>query len=64
MQFVYYESIKGELKRRPMHECRCDTVRDHTDTNTKVFYFALVLSLNNKQQSDCIYYESIKQELK
>jgi hypothetical protein len=22
--FVYYESIKQELKRRPMYECRCD----------------------------------------
>ena len=22
--FVYYESIKRELKRRPIYECRCD----------------------------------------
>jgi hypothetical protein len=22
--FVYYESIRRDLKRRPMYECRCD----------------------------------------
>ncbi len=22
--FLYYESIKGELKTQPIHECRCD----------------------------------------
>jgi hypothetical protein len=29
---VYYESIKGELKRRPIYECRCD---ERLKTKTK-----------------------------
>jgi hypothetical protein len=32
--FVYYESIKRELKIRPIHECRCD---ERLQTKAKEF---------------------------
>ena len=32
--FVYYESIKQELKIRPIYECRCD---ERLQTNSKEF---------------------------
>jgi hypothetical protein len=46
--FVYYESIKRELERRPIYECRCDE-RLKTKAESQAFYF---------------YYESIKREVK
>ncbi len=46
---VYYESIKRELKIRPIYECRCD---ERLQTKAKEFIQFVV------------YYESIKRELK
>ena len=48
LYFVYYESIKGELQRRPIYECRCD---ERLQTKTKKFtrlpYTGLVLELEH-----------------
>jgi hypothetical protein len=36
---VYYESIKGELQRRPIYECRCDArLKTKTDGSTRLTY--------------------------
>ena len=40
--FVYYESIKRELKRRPIYECRCD---ERLQTKTKEFTPRLTIKL-------------------
>jgi hypothetical protein len=44
--FVYYESIKRELKIKPMYECRCD-VRLQTKRFTCLSYTGLVVELEH-----------------
>jgi hypothetical protein len=46
--FVYYESIKRELKIKPIYECRCDE-RLQTKTNrfTRLSYTGLVVELEH-----------------
>ena len=48
LKFVYYESIKRELKIRPIYECRCD---ERLQTKTKEFthlaYTGLVVELEH-----------------
>ena len=48
IKVVYYESIKRELKRRPIYECRCD---ERLQTKTKEFtlltYTGLVVELEH-----------------
>ena len=51
--FVYFESIKQEIKRRLIYECRCDErLKTKTEESTRLTYTGFV------------YYESIKRELK
>jgi hypothetical protein len=66
--FVYYESIKWELKIRCMYECRCD---ERLQTKTKKFtclvYPGLGPTVNNFFYFTVIlfiYYESTKRKLK
>jgi hypothetical protein len=51
--FVYYESIKRELKIKPIHECRCD---DRLQTKTKRFTrlscTGLVVELEHKDKDE------------
>ena len=66
--FVYYESIKRELKIKPTYECRCD---ERLQTKTKKFtclvYPGLGPTVNNFFYFTVIlfiYYESTKRKLK
>ena len=43
---VYYESIKRELKIKPIHECRCDG-RLQTKRFTRLSYTGLVVELEH-----------------
>jgi hypothetical protein len=43
---VYYESIKGELKIKPIYECRCDG-RLQTKRFTRLSYTGLVVELEH-----------------
>ena len=45
-QFVYYESIKRELKIKPIYECRCDG-RLQTKRFTRLSYTGLVVELEH-----------------
>ena len=54
MRFVYYESIKRELKTRPMYECRGD---ERLKTKVDEDEFTEMLTL-------FVYYESMKRKLK
>ena len=51
--FVYYESIKRDLKIRDIYECRCDE-----RLQTFVVFHKL------KQRDLRVYYESLKRELR
>ena len=52
---VYYESIKRELKTRPIYECRCDErLKTKTDESTLLASTGFII----------VYYESRKRELK
>jgi hypothetical protein len=44
--FVYYESIKRELKIKPIYECRCDG-RLQTKRFTRLSYTGLVVELEH-----------------
>ena len=40
--FVYYESIKREVKGRPIYECRCDErLKIKTEKSTRLSYTVL-----------------------
>jgi len=42
--FVYYESVKRELKRRLIYECRCDErLKTKTEESTRLTYTGLVV---------------------
>ena len=46
--FVYYESIKGELKIRSIYECRCDErLQTKTKEFTRLTYTGLVVELEH-----------------
>ena len=47
-RFVYYESIKRELKTRGIYECRCDErLQTKTSEVTRVTYTGLTLELEH-----------------
>ena len=52
---VYYESIKRELKTKPIHECRCDERLELRNLHASHAPFV---------RDEVVYYESIKRELK
>jgi len=40
--FVYYESIKREVQRRPIYECRCDErLKTKVEGSTRLAYIGL-----------------------
>ena len=46
--FVYYESIKGELKTRPIYECRCDErLKTKAEESTSLVYTGLLGELEH-----------------
>jgi hypothetical protein len=46
--FVYYESIKRELKIRPIHECRCDErLKTEVEEFTRLAYTGLLGGLEH-----------------
>ena len=46
--FVYYESIKRDLKIRSIHECRCDErLQTKTKEFTRLTYTGLVMKLEH-----------------
>ena len=48
MFFVYYESIKRELKRRPIYECRCDErLKTKSEGSTRLGYTGLIGGLEH-----------------
>ena len=55
---VYYESLKRELKTKPINECRCDErLQTRVEESTRLACPRLVAIV-------VVYYESIKRELK
>jgi hypothetical protein len=45
---VYYELIKRELKRRPIHECRCDErLKTKAEGSTRLAYTGLLGGLEH-----------------
>jgi hypothetical protein len=47
---VYYESIKSELKRRPIYECRCDErLKTKPEKSTRLGYTGLLGELEHLQ---------------
>ena len=62
--FVYYESIKRDLKIRSIYECRCD---ERLQTKTKEFtfltYTGSVVEMEHLKIGLVVYYESIKRNL-
>ena len=50
MSFVYYESIKRELKTRPIYhrECRCDErLKTKPEESTRLEYTGLIVELEH-----------------
>ena len=48
LEFVYYESIKGELKTRPIYECRCDErLKPKAEESTRLAYTGLLGELEH-----------------
>ena len=46
--FVYYESIKRELKTRPIYECRCDErLKTKAENSTRLGYTGLLGELEH-----------------
>ena len=47
-RFVYYESIKRELKIKPIYECRCDErLQTKTKRFTRLSYTGLAVELEH-----------------
>jgi hypothetical protein len=65
-EIVYYESIKREIQRRPIYECRYDErLKTKTDGSTRLTYTGLRCWLDpNDELHMIVYHESIKRELK
>ena len=48
VKFVYYESIKWDLKTRPIYECRCDErLETKTEESTRLVYTGLLGKLEH-----------------
>jgi hypothetical protein len=48
IRFVYYESIKRELKTRPIYECRCDErLKTKAQESTRLTYTGLLGELEH-----------------
>ena len=48
MKFVYYESMKRELKTRPIYECRCDErLKTKAEESTRLAYTGLLGELEH-----------------
>ena len=48
--FVYYESIKRELKRRPIYEYRCDErLKTKAEVSTRLAYTVLLGGLEHQK---------------
>ncbi len=48
IRVVYYESIKGELKIKPIYECRCDeSLKTKVQESTRLTYTGLVWELEH-----------------
>ena len=46
--FVYYQSIKRELKTRPIYECQCDErLKTKAEESTRLAYTGLVMELEH-----------------
>jgi hypothetical protein len=46
--FVYYESMKGELKLKPSYECRCDErLKTKDEESTRLTYTGLLRKLEH-----------------
>ncbi len=51
-KFVYYQSIKRELKTRPIYECRCDErLKTKTEESTRLTYTGLLVELKHTSGS-------------
>jgi hypothetical protein len=64
LRFVYYESIKREVKIKPIYECRCDG-RLQTKRFTRLSYTGLVVGLEHlkiKTRLTNEKFESVKGE--
>ena len=50
MKFLYYESIKRELKTRPINECQCDErLKTKVEESTRLAYTGLLGELEHLQ---------------
>ena len=48
VRVVYYESIKRELKTRPIYECRCDErLKTKVEESTRLVYTGLFVELEH-----------------
>jgi hypothetical protein len=48
---VYYESIKGEIKIKPIYECRCDeSLKTKVQESTRLTYTGLGINQKNKKK--------------
>ena len=46
--FVYYETIKREIKRRPIYDCRCDErLKTKAERSTRLTYTGLLGGLEH-----------------
>jgi hypothetical protein len=60
--FVYYESIKREIQRRPIYECRSEErLKIKTEGSTHLVYTGFVGGLEHLKI--VVYYEVIKREI-
>ncbi len=61
--FVYYESIKRELKTRPVYEYRCDErLKTKTVGSTRLVYTGFLGGTGTPKDGNLLYYDSIKRE--
>jgi hypothetical protein len=59
--FVYYESIKRELKRRLIYEYRRDErLKTKTEESTRLVDTGLVVELEHQRESQSFFYEGEK----
>ena len=50
--FVYYESIKRDLKSRPINECRCDErLKAKSEESTRLTYTGLLGELDHLKRT-------------
>ncbi len=50
---VYYKSIKRELHRRPIYDCRCDKrLKTNDEGSTRLTYTGLIGGLENRKDEE------------